>query len=42
MGSLRLTLDGRPLGDFALLALQDVEVTGIMGRIWDSLRLLLK
>jgi D-alanyl-D-alanine carboxypeptidase/D-alanyl-D-alanine carboxypeptidase (penicillin-binding protein 5/6) len=42
MGSLRLTLDGQPLGDFALLALQDVEVTGIMGRIWDSLRLLFK
>ncbi|MDP2028611.1 MAG: D-alanyl-D-alanine carboxypeptidase family protein [Thiobacillus sp.] len=42
MGTLRLTLDGQPLGDFALLALQDVGVSGIVGRGWDSLRLMFK
>lgn len=42
MGSLRLTLDGRPLGDFPLLALQDVSVSGIFGRAWDSLRLMVE
>jgi len=42
MGSLRLTLDGQPLGDFPLLALQDVSVSGIFGRAWDSLRLMVE
>lgn len=42
MGSLRLTLDGQLLGDFPLLALQDVSVSGIFGRAWDSLRLMVE
>ena len=42
VGSLRLTLDGQPLGDFPLLALQDVSVSGIFGRAWDSLRLMVE
>ncbi|MBI3431331.1 MAG: D-alanyl-D-alanine carboxypeptidase [Hydrogenophilales bacterium] len=40
MGTLRLTLDGKPLGDYPLVALHDVGVAGIFGRGWDSLRLL--
>lgn len=40
LGTLRLTLDGQPLGDYPLVALQDVGVAGIVGRAWDSLRLL--
>jgi len=40
LGTLRLTLDGRPLGDYPLVALHDVGVAGILGRGWDSLRLL--
>ncbi len=40
LGTLRLTLDGQPLGDYPLVALQDVSVAGIFGRAWDSLRLL--
>jgi len=40
MGTLRLTLDGQPLGDYPLVALHDVGVAGIFGRGWDSLRLL--
>jgi serine-type D-Ala-D-Ala carboxypeptidase (penicillin-binding protein 5/6) len=39
LGTLRLTLDGQPLGDYPLVALQDVGVAGIMGRGWDSIRL---
>jgi D-alanyl-D-alanine carboxypeptidase (penicillin-binding protein 5/6) len=40
MGTLRLTLDGQPFGDYPLVALHDVGVAGILGRGWDSLRLL--
>ena len=40
IGLLRLTLDGKPLGDYPLVALHDVAVAGIFGRGWDSLRLL--
>jgi D-alanyl-D-alanine carboxypeptidase/D-alanyl-D-alanine carboxypeptidase (penicillin-binding protein 5/6) len=39
LGTLRLTLDGQPLGDYPLVALQDVGVAGILGRGWDSIRL---
>jgi len=39
MGTLRLTLDGKPLGDYPLVALHDVAVAGIAGRAWDSIRL---
>jgi len=40
LGTLLLTLDGQPLGDYPLVALQDVGVAGIFGRGWDSIRLL--
>lgn len=39
MGALRLTLDGKPIGDYPLVALHDVAVAGIFGRGWDSIRL---
>ena len=39
LGTLRLTLDGNPLGDYSLVALHDVNVAGILGRGWDSTRL---
>ena len=39
LGTLRLILDGKPLGDYALVALHDVAVAGIFGRGWDSIRL---
>jgi len=41
LGTLRLTLDGQPLGDYPLVALNDVSVAGILSRSWDSLRLML-
>jgi D-alanyl-D-alanine carboxypeptidase (penicillin-binding protein 5/6) len=42
IGVLRLELDGKPYGEFAVIALGEVAVAGIFGRGWDSLRLLFK
>jgi len=42
VGALRVTFDGKPLGEFPLLALQPVEPAGLMARAWDTLRLWLK
>lgn len=41
-GTLRLTLEDKPIGDYPLVALHDVAVAGILGRAWDTLRLLFK
>ena len=40
LGLLRLSVDGVPLGEYPLTAMQDVEVAGWLGRAWDSIRLL--
>lgn len=40
LGRLRLSVDGTALGEYPLLATQDVEVAGMIGRSWDSIRLL--
>ena len=42
VGALRVTLDGKPLGEYPLLALEAVPAAGIFGRAWDTLRLWLK
>jgi D-alanyl-D-alanine carboxypeptidase (penicillin-binding protein 5/6) len=39
LGTLRLTLGGKLLGDYPLVALHEVSVAGILGRGWDSIRL---
>ena len=39
LGTLRLTLDGKPIGEYPLVALHEVRVAGILGRGWDSIRL---
>lgn len=39
IGALRLTLDGKPIGDYSMVALHDVPVAGIFSRGWDSIRL---
>ncbi|MEW5965744.1 MAG: D-alanyl-D-alanine carboxypeptidase family protein [Pseudomonadota bacterium] len=39
LGTLRLSLDGEPLGEHPLVALHDVSVAGLFGRGWDTLRL---
>jgi D-alanyl-D-alanine carboxypeptidase (penicillin-binding protein 5/6) len=42
LGVLRVELDGKPYGEFPVVALQEVPLAGVLGRGWDSLRLLLK
>src|SRR3989441_8267575 len=42
VGTLRLALDGKPLAEYPLLALEPVGAAGIFGRAWDTLRLWIK
>jgi D-alanyl-D-alanine carboxypeptidase (penicillin-binding protein 5/6) len=42
VGNLRVTLEGKPLGEFPVVALEAVPAAGIVGRAWDTLRLWLK
>jgi D-alanyl-D-alanine carboxypeptidase (penicillin-binding protein 5/6) len=42
VGALRVTLDGKPVGEYPLVALEAVPVAGIFGRAWDTLRLWFK
>ncbi|NTV95749.1 MAG: D-alanyl-D-alanine carboxypeptidase [Thiobacillus sp.] len=42
VATLRLTLDGRPMGDYALTALSGVGVSGLIRRTWDSLMLMME
>lgn len=39
IATLKLTIDGKPYGEHALVALADVPVAGIFGRTWDSLKM---
>jgi D-alanyl-D-alanine carboxypeptidase (penicillin-binding protein 5/6) len=39
VGTLRVTLDGKPMGEYPLLALEAVPEAGIFRRGWDTLRL---
>ncbi len=39
VATLRLTLDGKPYGEYPLVALADVPVAGILGRAWDAVKL---
>jgi D-alanyl-D-alanine carboxypeptidase (penicillin-binding protein 5/6) len=42
VGTLKLALDGRPLAEYPVVALQEVQTANILRRTWDSLRLMLK
>ena len=42
IGVLRIELDGKPFGEYAVVALEEVPIAGIFGRGWDSLRLIFK
>lgn len=42
VGVLRVALDGQPLGEYPVVALESVAQAGIFGRAWDTLRLWLK
>ena len=39
VATLTLTLDGKPFAEMPLVALADVPVAGLLGRIWDSIKL---
>jgi serine-type D-Ala-D-Ala carboxypeptidase (penicillin-binding protein 5/6) len=40
VGMLRVQLEGKPLGEYPVVALEGVAVAGFFGRAWDTLRLL--
>jgi len=42
VGTLRVSHDGKPLGEYPLVALEGVGVAGMFGRAWDTLRLWMK
>ena len=42
VGNLHVTLDGKPVGEYPVIALEAVPAAGIFGRAWDTLRLWLK
>jgi D-alanyl-D-alanine carboxypeptidase (penicillin-binding protein 5/6) len=42
VGTLRVTLDGKLLGEYPVVALEAVGVAGMFGRAWDTLRLWVK
>ena len=42
IGLMRVTLDGKPVGEYPVLALESVGVAGVFGRAWDTLRLWIK
>ena len=42
IGIMRVTLDGKPVGEYPVVALESVAVAGILGRAWDTLRLWIK
>ena len=42
VGVLRVQLDGKPLGEYPVVALESVGLAGFFGRAWDTLRLLFK
>jgi len=42
IGSVKVSLDGKPVGEFPLVALSDVAPASFFGRAWDSVRLWFK
>jgi D-alanyl-D-alanine carboxypeptidase (penicillin-binding protein 5/6) len=42
VGNLRVTLEGKPLGEYPVVALEEVAAAGIFVRAWDTLRLWLR
>jgi serine-type D-Ala-D-Ala carboxypeptidase (penicillin-binding protein 5/6) len=42
LGIMRLSVDGQAVGDYPLLALEDIDVSGILGRGWDNILLMFK
>jgi D-alanyl-D-alanine carboxypeptidase (penicillin-binding protein 5/6) len=39
IGAVKVSLDGRPVGEYAVVAQENVAVAGFFGRMWDTMRL---
>lgn len=42
IGTLHLSIDGKPVANLPVVALEDVESAGFFGRVWDSVKLWFK
>ncbi len=42
VGTVKVTLEGRPMAEFPLIALEEVPAAGLLGRAWDTIRLWFK
>jgi len=42
VGTLKVTYDARPLGEYPVVALDEIPVAGFFGRMWDTMRLWIK
>jgi D-alanyl-D-alanine carboxypeptidase (penicillin-binding protein 5/6) len=42
VGLVKVTLDAKPVGEYPLLALEEVPLAGLFGRAWDTIRLWFK
>lgn len=42
VGTVKLTIDGKPFLELPVVALENVQQAGILGRAWDSIRLWMK
>ena len=42
VGTLKLTVDGKPVADLPVVALETVAQAGFFGRAWDALRMMVK
>jgi D-alanyl-D-alanine carboxypeptidase (penicillin-binding protein 5/6) len=42
VGAVKISLDGRPLAEYPIVALQEVAIGGLLGRAWDTMRLWFK
>jgi D-alanyl-D-alanine carboxypeptidase (penicillin-binding protein 5/6) len=42
IGTLKLSIDGQPFGEYPVVALEDVGLAGFFGRLWDAILLWFK
>jgi D-alanyl-D-alanine carboxypeptidase (penicillin-binding protein 5/6) len=42
VGLVKVTLDAKPVGEYPLVALEEVPLAGLFGRAWDTIRLWFK
>jgi D-alanyl-D-alanine carboxypeptidase (penicillin-binding protein 5/6) len=42
IGTLQLSLNDKPVGDYPIVALDDIPEAGWFGRLWDAIRLWFK